>query len=345
MNDGPTPPLRIAEGDSNHAMFGIVVLVCLSVAVAIGSIMASGLKFVNAADFFAPLGKILAVLILINLYQFVRMPGNKRFIFFINMTIIKLIMSTAMVTLQYSMAMFKAYPITNLIQNFDRSLGFNWLQFSIIINKIPYVSDFVGFCYKNWMWEFVIVFIVLSSLSKFDALYDLTYSYIIAGIGCLLVTGFIDVKSLESVAAYSIAGIHYPTGVSPAYLDKVEHLRQGVDCFMDFKFILGLVAFPSFHAGAAVLLATATRNLKWLWFPFLCFNVVVLIGTITEGGHNFADVIGGCLFAVAAIAVAQRLRRSGIASHMAEAAHRAAGWFGVGAAGTAQSPYPPYPRG
>ena len=61
--------------------------------------------------------------------------------------------------------------------------------------------------------------------------------------------------------------------------------------------------------------------------PFLCFNVVVLVGTITEGGHNLADVVGGSLFAVAAIAVTERLRCSDIASHMAEAAHRAVASF------------------
>src|SRR6202041_1553741 len=92
MNDGPTRRRQIAEGDSDHAMFGIVLLMGLSVAVAIGSTAGNGLGVANAADFFVPFGGILGVLILINLYQAVRMPGNKRFIFFIDMTIVKLIM-------------------------------------------------------------------------------------------------------------------------------------------------------------------------------------------------------------------------------------------------------------
>ena len=173
------------------------------------------------------------------------------------------------------------------------------------------------------MWEFVIVFALFSYLEKFDEMYTLTYTYIIAGMGTLMVSAFLDSKSFNSVAAYSIAGFHYPTGVSVAYLDKIKHLRQGTDSVMDFRNIIGLVAFPSFHAGAAVLLATATRNLKWLWLPFLCLNEFILVGTITEGGHDFADVIGGCLCVVAGIGLAQAFHSSGIASRLMRAASRA----------------------
>ena len=84
-------------------------------------------------------------------------------------------------------------------------------------------------------------------------------------------------------------------------------------------------------------MATATRNLKWLWFPFLCFNVLILVGTITEGGHNFADVIGGCLFAVGAIAVAQQLRNSRLALRALDAASRVVPWSAVGGAEAARS--------
>ena len=62
---------------------------------------------------------------------------------------------------------------------------------------------------------------------------------------------------------------------------------------------------------AAVLLAVATRGFKWLWAPFLVFNVGVLVGTISEGGHNLADVFAGCLLAIVGLALAQALRRHG----------------------------------
>jgi hypothetical protein len=63
-------------------MVGIVLLVIVSFLILVGSILASGLRFANAADFFVPFGGILGVLILIKAYQFSRASKNKRFDFF-----------------------------------------------------------------------------------------------------------------------------------------------------------------------------------------------------------------------------------------------------------------------
>ena len=99
--------------------------------------------------------------------------------------------------------------------------------------------------------------------------------------------------------------------------DVVEAIRSGRDPTMDFRRILGLVSFPSFHAGAALLLAVATRKLPFgLWLPFLVANAMMIVGTITEGGHNLTDVVGGCALAVLSIFVGQALQRSPISSRL-----------------------------
>jgi membrane-associated phospholipid phosphatase len=242
-----------------------------------------------------------------------------------------------MMVFQYALATFRAYPVSDIVELADQSMGFHWLQFSITVHKLPYLSDILGFCYSNWMREFVVVFMIMSFRGKFDDLYEFTAAYIIAGMLTLSVSGLVDGESYDAVASYAINGFHHPLGVSQEAIDKVAHMRAGLDRVMDFDRILGLVCFPSFHAGAAVLLATATRNLKYLWLPFLVFNVLMLIGTITEGGHNFADVIGGCLFAVVGMTIAQTLRRSGLLSRVAAAANRAAPWSAPAGAEKARS--------
>lgn len=308
---------QVWEPESVRSTLEIALLMSLSILATLASIAASGLKFVHAESFFALFGALLFALIALNIYQSIRMPNNKRMMTFVNMTIIYLIMSVTFMTFQYSLALYKAYPISNNIEAVDRSIGFVYLDFITKINSYPYVSEIIGFCYKNWMREFVVVFVALSYFGKFQDLHELTLCYIIAGMSTLAVSGLLDARSFDGVAAYAVAGLHHPSGVSPDYLKKLDHLRLGLDSVMDFNAIVGLVSFPSFHAGAAVLLATATRTLKWLWFPFLGFNILILIGTITEGGHNFMDVIFGCLFAVGAIAAAQAFRGSTLTSALA----------------------------
>ncbi len=143
---------------------------------------------------------------------------------------------------------------------------------------------------------------------------EFTFAYIIAGMATLSVTAVLDSKSYEAVATYAIAGFRHPVGVGPGINSQADDdLRAGSARTLDFDQLLGLVSFPSFHAGSALLLAMATRNLRWLWAPFLVFNLAIIVGTISEGGHNLMDVLGGCAFAIgglyAAGALSRRVRR------------------------------------
>jgi PAP2 superfamily len=320
MSAQETEGYLVARPNFDSAMIGIALLTGLSVVVTLLAVALTGLRFVHAEKFVIPVGGMAAFLLLINAYQYVRMPDNKKLIMLVNMVLVYLIMAINMMIFQYCMAMVHAYPINWFIGGADRALGFEWRQFSTLVDRVPFLAEFIGACYKNWMREFIVVFVILTYFAKYEELYDFTSSYIIAGMVTLSVSGFLDSRSFDGVAAYAIAGLHHPSGVSPAYLEKLDQLRRGVDFTFDFDRIVGLVAFPSFHAGAAVLLAVATRGLRYLWLPFLVFNVLVLIGTVTEGGHNFADVISGCAIAVAAVAVARALRRSGYERWMARAA-------------------------
>jgi membrane-associated phospholipid phosphatase len=337
MRNAGVATAQIARPQTSHPLGEITVLVTLSIVVTLGAIVTSGLTFAHAGSFFELFAGLVLALFLLNIYQYVRMPENTRTILCINMIIVYVIMSVCMMTFQYALATFRAHPVSDIVELADRSMGFHWLQFSITVHKLPYLSEILGFCYSNWMREFIVVFMIMSFRGKFDDLYEFTVAYIIAGMVTLSVSGVVDGESYDAVASYAINGIHHPIGVSQEAIDKVAHLRAGLDRVMDFDRILGLVCFPSFHAGAAVLLATATRNLKYLWFPFLGFNVLMLIGTITEGGHNFTDVIGGCLIAVGGMAVAQTLRRTGLLSRVAAAANRAAPWSAAAGAEKARS--------
>jgi membrane-associated phospholipid phosphatase len=337
MRNADVATEQIARPQTGHPLLEIAVLVALSIVVTLAAIAASGLTFAHAGSFFELFAGLVVALVLLNTYQYVRMPENTRTILCINMIIIYVVMCVCMMVFQYPLATFRAYPVSHIVELADQSMGFHWLQFSVTVHEVPYLSEILGFCYSNWMREFVVVFMVMSFRGKFDDLYEFTAAYIIAGMVTLSVSGLLDGESYDAVASYALNGIHHPVGVSREAIDKVAHLRAGLDRVMDFDRILGLVCFPSFHAGAAVLLATATRNLKYFWLPFLGFNVLMLIGTITEGGHNFTDVIGGCLIAVGGIAVAQTLRRSGLLSRVAEAVNRAAPWSVAAGAETTRS--------
>jgi hypothetical protein len=270
----------------------------------------SGLSFLHAASFFSLFGGSLCALGALNLYQRMRMPLNRRTIFFLDMVALYMAMAVMMMIYQYALATFDAVPISGLIEKADHAIGFRWQPYAAFVAQLSPLSAAMQFCYTNWMREFVVALAIMTYLRKFDEIYEFSFAYAIAGMACLSVTAFFDSRSYEAVATYAIAGFHHPVGVGPETMEKLQALRSGADRTLDFNRVIGLVAFPSFHAGAALLLATATRGLRWLWLPFLVFNELILVGVISEGGHNLMDLVGGCVFAIASLAVARALRRA-----------------------------------
>jgi membrane-associated phospholipid phosphatase len=303
-----------ADDDANVA--DVALLVAGAAALALASAAAAGLHFAHSAAFLGPVGGVVAFLGMINLYQRARLPENKRLIFMLNILMLYFIVSFILLVYQYAMALLPAYPVSQLIHDGDALVGFEWIKFSAIVHKVPYFSETLGLCYKNWMREIFVVVMILTYCRKFDRLKEFSVAYVFTGMAAITVSGLLYSQSYDALIAYSTPGAHLPTGFTHEVFDKAERLRQGQDHTLDFSRLVGLVCFPSFHAGAAVLLATAMRGMRWLSPFFLAFSVLVLLGTLTEGGHNLTDVIGGCLIAIAAAGAAQAYLRMALARRL-----------------------------
>ena len=298
----------------------LLLLVAAAIAMDVLAIRLAGLRFVNADSFLPYFGGTISLIAALSIYMRVRMPENVRMIRLVEMIGIYITMCIVMMTYQYALACAPAIPVSHLVEDLDHSVGFNWVSFSQAVNVLPFLSEALGFCYRNWMREFAVLFAALAFVRRFDDLEEFTTVYILAGMATLSVSGLLDSKSYEALnAAGSVSGLHIPSGIGQPSLEKVLALRAGLDHTMDLSQVLGLVCFPSFHAGAALLLAVYSRKAPYVWPVFAAFNIAMIIGTITEGGHNLMDVLGGLAIAVAAIAAGQALRRSGWLSRAAGA--------------------------
>jgi membrane-associated phospholipid phosphatase len=68
----------------------------------------------------------------------------------------------------------------------------------------------------------------------------------------------------------------------------------------------GLISFPSYHTTVAILL-TAALSRERLLFPVACvLNGVMVISTLSMGGHYLVDVLAGIAVAAAAIYLGRR---------------------------------------
>lgn len=76
---------------------------------------------------------------------------------------------------------------------------------------------------------------------------------------------------------------------------------------LDFGHVQGMVTFPSFHTVLALLVPFALRGYRWVFWPAVTLNAVVLVGTLTEGGHYLTDVLGGASIFVCSAFLVTRL--------------------------------------
>lgn len=291
-------------------MAGILAVVCASAGITAACYAFSDVRFVNAGPFFLPYGATIAAIVALSVYIRLRAPEATNLIVLMFMVFAFFVTATNLLVLQYCLATTHAIEFTDAIRAADHAMGFDWTAFSAKVSSIPYAAAVIGFCYQQWIGEFVVVVALLAVLGKTDDCFRLTFAFAVSGMAMVSISGLLDVKSIDAVAAYATNAVHLPTGVNPYYLKLLTALRSDGLHVVDLNHLGGLVSFPSCHAGTAVLLATATRSLKRLWFPFLCFNELILVGTITEGGHYLSDVLAGCLFAVAAVALYASLTRA-----------------------------------
>src|SRR5262249_54091245 len=89
-------------------------------------------------------------------------------------------------------------------------------------------------------------------------------------------------------------------------------LRTDATFVLDFSDAQGLVTFPSFHTALAVITTFVMRVSRILAAPIAILNCIVIVGTITEGGHHLIDVIAGGLIAVFTILFVRRLNFRGL---------------------------------
>ena len=78
-------------------------------------------------------------------------------------------------------------------------------------------------------------------------------------------------------------------------------LRSGALTTVRWQAVEGIVTFPSFHAIWAILLILALPT-----WPIVVLNVLMVISTVTSGGHYVIDVVAGILVCAFVVPITDR---------------------------------------
>jgi membrane-associated phospholipid phosphatase len=86
-------------------------------------------------------------------------------------------------------------------------------------------------------------------------------------------------------------------------------IRSGEWAALDFSHVEGIVTFPSFHTTLAILLMYAVRNHRWALAVLVPLNMLLIVATLSVGGHYLVDLPAGGAVAIISIAATRLLRQ------------------------------------
>ena len=177
------------------------------------------------------------------------------------------------------------------LASFDAAIGFDWLRAVELANSIPSVATAMVFCYAALSYQLPMVFLVQSITGRRERMMEFVALSAISG----LMTGIL-MLAVPAAGAYSFhtpdrgAFSHF-TGVGGlAHLSTLAQLRGPAPFTFAIGNTIGLTSFPSFHTALGIVITYNLRR-SILFLPVAAINAIMILATVPEGGHYFADVL------------------------------------------------------
>lgn len=218
--------------------------------------------------------------------------------------------SISCVVLSYLAATLNFPLVDAQLAAFDQALGFNWFGLLEFVNVHSRFGEITTAIYYMAFPELALLVLFLAFTKRADDMHELVDIYWSTLLATIVFSALFPALDPIGFYAPSLDGFQtVKVTAGSVYLPDYLALRAGTYDTFDFGAMQGLIEFPSFHAALAVMMTWSVRRVPWLLAIALLFNGLMMIATLTEGGHYLADVIAGSLLTAAAIAVRHALTR------------------------------------
>ncbi|GAA4712339.1 phosphatase PAP2 family protein [Sphingomonas lutea] len=194
---------------------------------------------------------------------------------------------------------------------FDAAIGFHWLQLFDLYQRTPGMMTVFQSAYSSFIAQVWLVPILLLILKKRDRLPVLFTAWSIASLLTAIIFPFAPADGPY---------LHY--GITKEEVPELRRVWQwqfgplinGIRSGEITEFsnaIMGIVSLPSFHTSGAIMFAWALYDRKILGPILILLNLGMIFSTLVNGAHYLADIIGGVVVAMVALAVATKRTTTG----------------------------------
>jgi membrane-associated phospholipid phosphatase len=178
----------------------------------------------------------------------------------------------------------------------DHALGVTSADVIRWIIAVPFAPKLLYAMYFPSVILLFLTALFLSVLARAERLAELCSAYAF----CLAVATVCSVLlpasgAFEYLGLEPLFGAKLPPGSGVYHLEVLHALRSTTHLAINPFALHGLVTFPSFHTGMALMTAAAWRDDRFLKWPMFIWNGLVIVSTVPVGGHYLVDLIAGAL--------------------------------------------------
>jgi hypothetical protein len=192
----------------------------------------------------------------------------------------------------------------------EAALGFDWPAAIAWLDAHPALAGALALAYHTSGPQVALAIIVLAATHRFARLWAYVRLFAVTLLVIVAVASAFPAAGAYAHYRPDLAGEEAITVVGGVWhLGHIAQLRAGEGLLIGLHEIRGLATFPSFHVCLAVLTAWALWPVPRVGGIAAILNGLVILGTVSAGGHYLPDLAAGGALALAAIAGQEARRR------------------------------------
>jgi membrane-associated phospholipid phosphatase len=203
--------------------------------------------------------------------------------------------------LSYACARMGQPLYDSLFSAIDRSLGFDWLRWDQFVTSRVWLNHLLKMAYFTMAAQLVLIFFLSAFSSDRGRGAEFVKLAMISVVITCVISGLLP--ALGAKPFHGVAGADW--------VADLLRLRSAGPLHFDLSDLHGIGQLPSFHTALAVIYMWSWRGTGPLGWGVVMLNALMIVSTLTTGGHYLIDVIAGAVLALGAIYVVSIRGRQG----------------------------------
>lgn len=182
----------------------------------------------------------------------------------------------------------------------DSAFGFHWLDTYRWVQAHTWIHTALAIAYTSGAWQLFAIPVILAITRNAEDYAEFVVQFMLSATLVILIA-----MPFPAESAYVHFGIHDPDTAST--VSDFALFRDGHAHPLNLSWVQGLVSFPSLHTILALSFAYTLRHVSVVFPLAVALNALMIVSTLTQGGHYLADVLSGLVAGALVIWLVRRI--------------------------------------